>query len=305
MEATGSADSTGIPIDEGLLRSLLREQHPDLTELGLGPAVRGWDNELWRLGGELAIRIPRTPRAPDLLLKEHRWLPTLAPLLPLPVPTPVRLGRPSPRFPASWTVVTWVPGDPADRVPVTRADHAADALAGFLRALHRPAPADAPANPDRGVPLATHAAGVDRALRTMDLGEFAPDLVRRVWEAGLAAPVWQEPALWLHGDLHPANVVTADGTLTGVIDFGELCAGDPATDLAAAWLLLPDGSAPRFFTSYGTDDQALVQRARAWAVRSAFGLLSVGQAGEKGLPGGKPTWGTAGRAALRRVLADG
>ncbi|MET7690978.1 phosphotransferase [Streptomyces sp. NPDC005483] len=298
-------ESGDISVDEDLLRSLLREQHPDLANLDLGPAVRGWDNELWRLGEELAIRLPRTPRAPGLLLKEHRWLPALAPLLPLPVPTPHRLGRPSAHFSAPWTVVAWVPGDPADRVPVTRADHAADALADFLRALHRPAPADAPANPDRGVPLAAHAAGVDKALRTMDLGEFAADDVRRVWEAGLAAAAWQEPPLWLHGDLHPANVVVADGTLTGVIDFGELCAGDPATDLAAAWLLLPDGAAPRFFKSYGTDDQPLIQRARAWAVRSTLGLLAIGQAGDKGLPGGKPTWGTAGRAALRRVLADG
>ncbi|MEU6348663.1 phosphotransferase [Streptomyces sp. NPDC047072] len=290
--------------DEDLLRSLLREQHPDLAHLPLGPAIRGWANELWRLGGQLAIRLPRTPDAPDLILKEQRWLPALAPLLPLPVPVPVRLGRPTDRLPALWAVVTWIPGDPADRVPVTRADHAADALADFLRALHRPAPADAPVNPDRGVPLAVHAPGVDKGLRTMDLGEFAPDDVRRVWEAGLAAPAWAEPARWLHGDLHPANVVVADGTFAGVIDFGELCAGDPATDLAAAWLLLPDGAAPRFFKSYGTDDQALIRRARAWAIRSALGLLTVGQADEKGLPGGKPTWGTAGRAALRRVLTD-
>lgn len=292
-----------VPIDEPLLRSLLKEQHPDLADLDLGPAVRGWDNELWRLGEELALRMPRTPRAPELLLKEHRRLTALAPLLPLPVPTPVRLGRPSPRFPAPWTVVTWVPGDPADRVPVTRADHAADALADFLRALHRPAPADAPVNPDRGVPLADHAAGVDNALRTLDLGEFAADDVRRVWEEGLAAPVRQGPALWLHGDLHPANVVVADGTLAGVIDFGELCAGDPATDLAAGWLLLPDGAAARFLKAYGTDEQALIQRARAWAVRAAFGLIAVGRAGEKALPGGKPTWLPAGLATLRRVLA--
>lgn len=297
-------ENTDVPVDEELLRLLLREQHPDLADLEVGPAFRGWDNELWRLGEELALRIPRTPRAPDLLLKEHRWLTALAPRLPLPVPTPVRLGRSSSAFPAPWTVVTWVPGDPADRVPVTRADHAADALAGFLRALHQPAPADAPLNPDRGVPLTTFASRVDETLRTMDFGAFAAADVRRVWEEGLAAPVWQEPALWLHGDLHPANVVVADGTFAGVIDFGELCAGDPATDLSAAWMLLPDGAAARFLDSYGTRDTALIARARAWAAARAFGLIAIGQAGDKGLPGGKPTWGPAGWATLRRLLAD-
>ena len=293
-----------VPVDETLLRSLLKEQHPDLADLEVGPVFRGWDNELWRLGEELAVRLPRTPRAPELLAKEYRWLPVLAPRLPLPVPTPVRLGRPSSLFPAARTVVEWVPGDPADRVPVTRADHAADALAGFLRALHRPAPADAPANPDRGVPLATFASRVEETLRTTDFGEFATDDIREVWEAGLAAPVRQEPALWLHGDLHPANVVVADGTLTGVVDFGELCAGDPATDLSAAWMLLPDGAAARFLESYGTHDTALITRARAWATARAFGLIAIGQAGDQGLPGGKPTWGPAGWATLRRVLAD-
>jgi aminoglycoside phosphotransferase (APT) family kinase protein len=109
--------------------------------------------------------------------------------------------------------------------------------------------------------------------------------------------------VWLHGDLHPANVVVGDGTLAGVLDFGELGAGDPAADIAAAWLLLPEGSAPAFFDAYEADD-ATVRRARAWAIRSAFGLVTVGAAGERGLPGGKPAWGPAGRAALGRVLAS-
>ncbi|MGW4705199.1 phosphotransferase, partial [Streptomyces sp. NPDC004285] len=138
---------------EGLVRALLRDQHPDLAELPLRPVQGGWDNQLFRLGDEWAVRMPRTERAPGLLRKELRWLPVLAPLLPLPVPVPVRAGEPSARFPGTWTVARWVPGEPADAAPVTRGGHAAGALAGFLRALHRQAPGDAPANPDRGVPL--------------------------------------------------------------------------------------------------------------------------------------------------------
>jgi aminoglycoside phosphotransferase (APT) family kinase protein len=109
--------------------------------------------------------------------------------------------------------------------------------------------------------------------------------------------------VWLHGDLHPANVVVSGGTLSGVIDFGELCAGDPATDLSAAWLLLPAGTASRFFDAYANADDATIRRARGWAVLRALGLIAIGQNGEHGLPGGKPTWLPAGRAALERALS--
>jgi aminoglycoside phosphotransferase (APT) family kinase protein len=290
-------------MDGELLRTLLREQHPDLAGLDVRLAARGWDNELWRLGDDLAVRVPCTERAPDLLRKEYRWVPELAERLPLPVTKPLRLGEPSARFPKPWTVTAWVDGEPADRAPVTRGDHAAEALAGFLRALHRPAPADAPDNPDRGVALTVVADGVEQGLPAM-LPPSQQAAARAVWDDALSAPAWDGPRTWLHGDLHPANVTTAGGTLAGVLDFGELCAGDPATDLAAAWTLLPAGAAARFFEAYGGADDATVRRARGWAVRSSLGLIGVGRAGEQGLPGGKPTWLPAGLGTVERVLAD-
>jgi aminoglycoside phosphotransferase (APT) family kinase protein len=124
----------------------------------------------------------------------------------------------------------------------------------------------------------------------------------RVWKQSVAAPDWPGPPVWLHGDLHPANVVVSGGTLSGVLDFGELCAGDPATDLSAAWLLLPAGAAARFFEAYALADEATIQRARGWAVLRALSLIGIGLNGERGLPGGKPTWLPAGRAALERAL---
>ncbi|MEU5539492.1 aminoglycoside phosphotransferase family protein [Streptomyces sp. NPDC020362] len=291
-------------VDESLVRSLLREQHPDLADHELRPAPAGWDNQVWRLGEQLAVRLPRTLRAPDLLRKERQWLPLLAPRLPLPVPVPVRAGEPSASFPLPWSVVTWVPGEPADRAPVVRGGHAADRLAGFLRALHVPAPADAPGNPARG-PLPTRAAEFEARLG--DIADTLPDAdvvgIRSVWAEALTAPGRDGPALWLHGDLHPANVLTAHGTLAGVIDFGDLCAGDPAADLAAAWVLLPEGACARFLQAYGQVDAPTVRRARGWAVLRSLSLLCIGRAWERGLPGGKRTWGPAGRAALGRVLA--
>lgn len=293
-----------LEIDENLVRALVREQHPDLSGLGLREVAGGWDNQLWRLGDELAVRMPRTERAPSLLRNEHRWLPALAPRLPLPVPTPVRIGEPSARFAKPWTVATWVPGEPADRAPISH-DRAAGTLAAFLSALHVEAPADAPVSRDRGVPLGPLTDGFERMLGELASADAATDFrsVRDVWDEGLAAPRWEGPPVWLHGDLHPANVVVADGTLSGVIDFGDMCSGDPAVDLAAAWVLLPAGAAAGFFAAYGHADAATIRRARALAALKCLALLLIGRAGDEGLPGGKPTWGPAGSAALDRVMA--
>src|ERR1700710_2172916 len=129
-----------------LVRALLRDQHPDLAGLELRDVSGGWDNQLWRLGEKLAVRLPRTERAPALLKNEQRWLPMLAERLPLPTPIPLRIGKPSSLFEHTWTIARWVEGEPADRVPITRID-AAEILAAFLRALHHQAPADAPASP--------------------------------------------------------------------------------------------------------------------------------------------------------------
>jgi aminoglycoside phosphotransferase (APT) family kinase protein len=298
---------TEIEITAELLRELLRDQHPDLAEHPVVLGARGWDNQLWRLGDDLAVRLPwATQSADELLLKEYAWLPALAPRLPLPVPVPQRLGEPSERFPHPWTVTTWVPGEPADRAPVMRAADAADTLAAFLTALHRPAPENAPTGRGRGGPLADHAESFAQGLASLtEMGLIPdPDAVRAVWEDAVAAPVWAGPAVWLHGDLHPANVLTAGGTLCGVIDFGDLCAGDPACDLAAPWVLLPDGAAERFHRAYRpAADAATLRRARGWAVLRAFGGIAIGDAGVHGRPGGKASWGPPAHAALRRLVA--
>ena len=287
-------------IDGTLVHLLLQEQHPDLAGLELREVTGGWDNRMWRLGPELAVRMPRTPRAPSLLRAEQTWLPSLAPALPLPVPVPVRVGEPSPRFPNTWNVVRWVDGEPADSAPITD-PQAAYTLAGFLTALHREAPGDAPANPVRAGPLVRQS--FDKWLPVTASSGVEAD-ARRVWEDAVAAPPWERPPVWVHGDLHPANVVVSGGTLAGVLDFGELCAGDPATDLAAAWVLLPAGTASRFFDAYANADNATFRRARGWAVLRAFVLIGIGMNGEQGLPGGKPTWLPAGCAALERALAS-
>ncbi|MGY3334418.1 aminoglycoside phosphotransferase (APT) family kinase protein [Streptomyces filamentosus] len=293
------------PIPE-LIRALLRAQHPDLAGLPVRLGARGWDNQLWRLGDDLAVRMPwATESADALLLKEHAWMPVLAPGLPLRVPVPRRLGEPSVLFPRPWLVTTWVPGEPADLAPATRAE-AADGLAAFLSALHRPAPEDAPSGRGRGGPLVDRSGDFAERLAAAADSGLVPDpgAVRAVWDDAVAAPAWTGPAVWLHGDLHPANLLTSDGVFCGVVDFGDLCAGDPACDLAAPWVLLPDGAVERFHRAYRpAADAATLRRARGWAVLRALGGMLIGHAGVHGRPGGKRTWGPPAAAALHRLTA--
>jgi aminoglycoside phosphotransferase (APT) family kinase protein len=264
-----------IEITAELVADLVRDQHPDLSDKPVRLGARGWDNQLWRLGDDVAVRLPwATGSADALLLKEYTWLPTLAPRLPLPIPVPQRFGEPSQRFPRPWLLTTWVSGTPADQIPVTRAADAVTSLATFLTALHQPAPSDAPEGRDRGGPLADHTDKFTDGLTVAaEQGLIHdPDAVRAVWHDAVTAPGWTGPALWLHADLHPANVLTAEGTLCGVIDFGDLCAGDPAYDLAAGWLLLPDDTIDRFYAAYQpTPDAATMRRACGWAMVRALG----------------------------------
>lgn len=301
-------DCDKVEITADLIRALLREQHPDLAGLPLSLGALGWDNQLWRLGDDLAVRLPwATDDADQLLLKEHSVMPGLASRLPLPIPVPRRLGVPSQRFPRNWLVTTWVPGEPADRTPASNGVAAAEALAAFLSALHDVAPPDAPVGRHgRGGSLSACAAGFAHFLKlASERGLIpAPDCVREVWEDAATADEWNAPARWIHADLHPANVLIGDGSICGIIDFGDLCAGDPACDLGAAWLLLPDGAIDRFYDRYGPRaDEATMRRARGWALLKALVCLVIGDDGVHGRPGGKATWAPPALSAIHRLTA--
>ena len=181
---------------------------------------------------------------------------------------------------------------------------AATAVGGFLGALHVPAPADAPANPVRGVPLAERA-GRFAANLALLAGQDGQDLadrdaVLRGWDAVLAAPRYDGPPVWLHGDLHPANILVNDGQVSGVIDFGDLTAGDPAGDLSVAWMLLPLDCHDRFWPAYqaagGRAGDALRTRARGWALNLAIVLLAHSE--------DNPVLLEVGRRTLSTVLED-
>ena len=277
--AANRMPAADVDISADLVRRLLVSQHPDLGRLPVEFLANGWDNALFRLGTELVIRMPRRQLGATIIEHEQRWLPSLAPRLPLPIPYPERTGHSALGYPYSWSVVPYIPGTPAADEEPGDLDSAAVAAAvgGFLGALHVPAPPDAPANPFRGVPLAARAPNFAANLGLLD-GAVDRDLALRSWESALAAPGYDGPPRWLHGDLHPANILVLDGQVSGVIDFGDITSGDPATDLAVAWMLLPPAWHGAFRAAYeaagGLAGDALWQRARGWALNFALVFLA-------------------------------
>lgn len=256
--------------------ALLAAQHPGLRGQ-LRRVAHGWDNDVFRLGERLAVRLPRRELAARLVEHEQRWLPLIAAEIPVPVPVPVAVGRPQGDYPWSWSVIPWFDGIPVIELDAQRRDSCAEDLADALRALHRPAPAEAPVNPYRGVPMRQR----DAAVRAR-IGDS--DLLTRLWDEALAAPPWHGPALWVHGDVHPGNLIAGGGRLTAIIDFGDMCGGDPACDLAIAWTGFTPAGRRRFRDRLGDQyDEATWVRARGWAIAMATAVRHSDDAGLRSL----------------------
>ena len=289
---TAGTPAADIAIDAALVRALLAAQHPDLADLPLGALGEGWDNAMFRLGDDLVVRLPRRAVSSELIVHEQTWLPVLAPTLTLPAPIPIRVGKPEGAYPWAWSVIPWIAGEAADLAPPRASE--ANRLADFLRALHRPAPAAAPINTVRGVPLAARATAVETRLANLRAKTAAiTPAVEAAWRTALAAPVSTERR-WLHGDLHPRNSLVADGALAAIIDWGDVTSGDIATDLAAFWMLFDD-SAVRAdaLARYGASP-ADIARARGWAVLFGAVLLDTGLTDN-------PRHAAIGAAALARL----
>ncbi|KPI20255.1 aminoglycoside phosphotransferase [Actinobacteria bacterium OK074] len=261
-----------VPVSVELVQLLLDEQFPDLADLPVEVLANGWDNLVCRLGEEFLVRLPRRALAAELVAHEQRWLPELAGRLPLPVPAPVRVGQPTATYPWSWSVVPFLPGRIAARSEPDDLWSAAAALGTFLAALHTPAPSEAPVNPFRGIPLAGRADGVRKGLAHVDPADRATAL--RVWETAVAAPAWDGPPVWLHGDLHPANILVDRGLVSAVIDFGDITSGDPAADLSVAWMLFTAEQRAALRQAYGRADDATWERARGWALALSLVFLT-------------------------------
>jgi len=264
------------PVDIELAGLLLREQHADLSDLPLSESHAGVDNTSFRLGDSLAVRFPRRATSAALVENEQRWLPVLSADLPLPIPTPTRVGRPTARFQWPWSVVPWFQGGTALGASVADTESLARTLGSFLHALHHPAPANAPVNPWRGVNLSVRTELLNRDVKRL-AGKIDGEAVLALWTHVLAARPWGGERLWIHGDLHPANLLVDNGQLSAVLDFGDLTAGDPATDLSVAWMMLPHRDRAVFREAarsrWSPIDDDTWMRARGWAL--ALGVSYV------------------------------
>lgn len=292
MAGTPAAE---VSVSADLVRSLLVDQHPQYAHLPIAHFSEGWDNFTFRLGDKFAVRLPRRKIAVDLLINEQRCLPALTPRLPLPVTASIAIGGPGRDFPWPWSVVRWIDGAPAD---IDQPDATqGPVLAAFLRALHQPATGDAPGNPSRGIPLAVREERISAVIaRVRSSSDVVTATVERVWAEALKADPATEQ-VWLHADLHSRNVLSRNGKLTGVIDWGDMCGGDAATDFVSVWTLLGHKSAREAAIRDYAPSPSLLARGMGWAV--LFGVTLFDQ-----LRHDDPRHAAGAEACLQRITED-
>lgn len=302
-----------IPTSLDLARRLIATQFPQWADLPLEAVESGGtDNAIYRLGTDMAVRLPILERVALQAEKERRWLPHLAPDLPLPIPAPIAHGEPAPLdsgdspadgFPLPWSITPWFTGAPIDPDQLANPTEVARELAAFVAALHAIDPAGGPApgkhNFGRGVPLTDRDAITrERIADAERLVEDLPpiEVITAAWDADLNAPAWDGPPRWVHGDLHPGNILTSDDRLTAIIDWGGLGIGDPAVDLLPAWTLFSGDSRHAYRHALQVDD-ATWARGRGWALSIAILALPY-------LIDTNPSMVRMSRLILDEVLAD-
>jgi len=265
-----------IDIDVSLVRRLIATQFPQWADLPIEPVeVGGWDNKTFHLGAHMTVRLPSAASYAQQVEKEHRWLPKLAPLLPLPIPVPLAKGTPAEGYPWQWSVYRWLEGETATVERIVDLRQFATTLAHFLTALYRINPADGPPpgqhNFFRGGPLRVYDGETRQALIALE-GEIDTEAANAVWEAALAA-TWHGSPVWFHGDIAWENLLVEDGRLSAVIDFGTSGVGDPSCDLAIAWTLFEGESRDAFRTAIQLDE-ATWARGRGWTLWKALITLA-------------------------------
>ncbi|MFZ3416229.1 aminoglycoside phosphotransferase family protein [Arthrobacter sp. 3Tela_A] len=264
-----------LRVDAELVRGLLQAQQPQLAYQTLVEVGDGWVNCVFRLGSDYAVRLPRREEAAALMAKEQQWLPVLTAGLPTATSVPLYCGLPQEPYPYPWSISAWYDGLDVSLQPRGRNLALAAPLAQFLNAFHTPAPEDYPANPLVGGPLAARDPAVQERLHAGMVPHAAR--IGELWAEAVEVPGWNSAPVWLHGDLHPANLIAGNGTLQAIIDFGDLTAGDPAADLAAAWLVFEPAGRRAFRSALDTRydaDPYLWLRARGWALCMASNLLA-------------------------------
>lgn len=284
-----------VAIDEGLVRHLLGSQHADLASLPISFVASGWDNDIFRLGENLAVRLPRRAAASRLMEGEQRFLKLLRDRLPIAVPAPIRLGAPDCLYPWAWSVTPWFDGVTSDRAPPDPSE--AVALASFFAALHRTPPPGLPRNPFRGVGLQERAAAFARRIGSLAArDEVLPPTLLELWREAAGETI-DAAAAWIHGDPHARNILVRDGRIVAVIDWGDMTRGDRASDLAAFWMLFDRDARSAAFAALQDVSAATWLRARGWALLYGVVFLDTGLQDDPGMV-------AMARTTLARLLED-
>jgi aminoglycoside phosphotransferase (APT) family kinase protein len=289
-----------------LVSVLLAAQFPRWACLPVVPVeLDGWDNTTFRLGDDLLVRLPSADGYVLQVEKEHRWLPILAPQLPLRIPQPVAKGAPGSGFPRPWSVYRWLDGDHATAERVADLDRFAAELAGFLAALYEiDASGGPPAGPhsfNRGGPLAAFGAETRETISALG-DEIDGAAATEAWDAALAA-TWSGAPVWVHGDVTASNLLVVGGSIDAVIDFGCSAVGDPACDLAIAWTLFTGNSRDAFRDGLALDEGTWA-RGRGWALWKALITLRRARDGDAGGDARRFGWRWDARGVIDEVLAD-
>lgn len=261
-----------IEVAAAQVRRLVAEQFPRWTDLAVRPVANGgWDNRTFHLGTDMVVRMPSAAEYAQAVEKEHRWLPVLAPQLPLPIPVPLAQGVPTSEYPHPWSVYRWLDGVTAAPDRIADPVRFALDLAGFLAALQRVDATDGPQpgvhNWYRGGTLRTYDKNTQAAFEEL-ARQVDVELAREIWTNSLAAR-WDRVDRWFHGDVAEGNLLLDDGRLSAVIDFGTCGVGDPACDLAVAWTLLDAEGRKAFRDRLAVDDPTWA-RGRGWALWKAL-----------------------------------
>jgi len=288
-----------MDINAALVRQLVAAQFPRWADLPITPVERGgWDNRTFHLGEDMSVRLPSAQRYAAQVEKEHRWLPRLAPHLPLSIPVPLAMGVSADGFPWRWSVYRWLGGENAAVERIADLPQFATRLARFLAALYQIDPAGGPPpgphNFYRGGPLTVYDGETRHAIAALD-GKIAAEAVTSVWEAALHA-TWRGSPVWLHGDVSAGNLLVSEGKLSAVIDWGCSGVGDPACDLTIAWTFL-FGESRKVFRAALPVDGATWARARGWALWK--GLITLAEHSET-----NPAKAAEACRVIEEVLAD-
>jgi aminoglycoside phosphotransferase (APT) family kinase protein len=259
-----------VVVDGALVRALLADQFSELDATSARLLGEGWDNSVWVVEEEWAFRFPRRAIAIPGVERELAVLPRLAPLLPVPIPEPRFVGRPSNRYPWPFFGALLLGGrEPAEAELADQAREELGAELGrFLHIVHEvEIDAELPIDPNRRAEMSFRVPRARECLAQVDAAGIwrSPHRVRAILEAALRLPR-SEAERVLHGDLHLRHILVEDRRVTAVIDWGDVCLGDPSIDLQLVWCLLPPAGRTRFVEAYGAIDDERLLRARATAL---------------------------------------